>query len=63
MIACLYLYIILKFKKGGVDLVPNISMSSLEFIDTLCDTLNDGICALRVLGLEGSMHKKGLRNL
>ncbi|MED3687193.1 cell division protein FtsZ [Bacillus thuringiensis] len=35
-------------------------MSSQEIIDTLCDTLNDGIWALRVLHLEGSMHKEGL---
>ncbi|EJV74170.1 hypothetical protein IG3_05875 [Bacillus cereus HuA2-1] len=40
--------------------MSNISMSSQEIIDTLCDTLNDGIWALRVLDLEGTMHKEGL---
>ncbi|WP_179863009.1 cell division protein FtsZ [Bacillus sp. AFS098217] len=35
-------------------------MSTQEIIDILCDTLNDGVWALRVLYAEGAMHKEGL---
>jgi hypothetical protein len=41
-----------------VKLLSNISMSSSEIIDVLCENLNDGIWALRVLYAEGAMKNK-----
>ncbi|SCC24682.1 Uncharacterized protein BCZB5J_02188 [Bacillus cereus] len=40
--------------------MSNISMSSNEIIDVLCENLNEGIWALRVLYAEGAMHKEKL---
>lgn len=40
--------------------MSNITISTQEIIDILCDTLKDGIWALRVLYAEGAMHKEGL---
>ncbi|EOO09637.1 hypothetical protein IGA_06265 [Bacillus cereus HuA3-9] len=40
--------------------MSNISMSSSEIIDVLCENLNDGIWALRVLYAEGAMNKEKL---
>lgn len=43
-----------------MKLLSNISMSSSEIIDVLCENLNDGIWALRVLYAEGAMNKEKL---
>lgn len=43
-----------------MKVLSNISMSSSEIIDVLCENLNDGIWALRVLYAEGAMNKEKL---
>jgi hypothetical protein len=49
------------FIKGGVKLLSNISMSSSEIIDVLCENLNDGIWAFYVCYTpEGAMNKEKL---
>lgn len=46
-----------------MKLLSNISMSSSEIIDVLCENLNDGIWALRVLYAEGAMNKRKVMGL